>query len=92
MSEILLGKFFMEDDLDGKYSTGEIIDVLGDKFYLLRYSLSGEAAGPLAITSLDQLAALKSNGQRCFHLFESRDALKQCLVQLDGEADVLCLS
>jgi len=91
VSEILLGKFFMEDDLDGKYSTGEIIDFLFEKYALVRYDAPGDRPGPFALISLEEMSSFNPNGAHRYHLFESREALKDYLTAVDGDAQVLKL-
>ena len=48
-------------------------------------------ARPYALIGIEEMASILPNGNRKFHLFESREALDDYLRGIDGEADVVRL-
>jgi hypothetical protein len=71
MSDPLLGKHFLEDEIDGGYNTGEIIDNIGTH-YIVRYDPGDRTPAPLAVIGLEELASVLPSGARKFHWLKAR--------------------
>ena len=91
MNDPLIFKVLLEDNPDGSYSIGQVVDAIGE-YYVVRYELSDRA--PLtafAVIGLEELASILPNGNRKFHFFGTKEELTQYLTAVDGGADVLKL-
>lgn len=92
MNDPLIFKVLLEDNPDGSYSIGQVVDAIGE-YYVVRYELS-DRAPPLtafAVIGLEELASILPNGDRKFHFFGTKEELTQYLTAVDGGADVLKL-
>src|SRR5262249_35289236 len=90
MNDPLIFKVLLEDNPDGSYSIGQVVDAIGE-YYVVRYELSDRAPPltALAVIGLEELASILPNGNGKFHLFGSRAERTQYLTGVGGGADVL---
>ncbi|KQY23757.1 hypothetical protein [Rhizobium sp. Root482] len=69
-ADAMTGMYFTVDDLDGSYSTGQVVRLAADSVYFVRFE-GNEVPLPLELVSIGEMLETTSEGYRLWRFFDT---------------------
>lgn len=81
--DTLTGMYFTLDDLDGSYSTGQVIRPAAETIYFVRYD-GNEVPLPLELVSMGEMLETTDDGYRLWRFFDTIEDRNKWIDWLDA--------